>query len=50
MEKKINLKCPVCGDSEEIDTSDYYYRKLGNVFMCSNCLNKFNERFYGEEK
>jgi len=50
-DKKINLKCPVCGDSEEIDTSDYYYRKLGNVFMCSDCLDKFNERlFYGEEK
>ena len=24
---------------------------LGNVFMCSDCLDKFNERlFYGEEK
>jgi len=47
----INLKCPKCGDWEEVSKSDYFYMQLGNVLMCSNCLDKHNERlFYGEEK
>ena len=50
-DKKINLKCPKCGDWEEVNKSDYFYMQLGNVLMCTKCLDKFNERlFYGEEK
>ena len=50
-DKKINLKCPKCGDWEEISKSDYFYMTLGDVLMCTKCLDKFNERlFYGEEK
>ena len=50
-DKKVNLKCPRCGEWEKVSKSDYFYMTLGNVLMCSNCLDKFNERlFYGEEK
>ena len=50
-DQKINLKSPKCGEWEEVNKSDYFYMTLGNVLMCSNCLDKFNERlFYGEEK
>ena len=49
-DKKVNLKCPRCGDWEEISKSDYYYMTLGDVLMCTKCMDKFNERlFYGKE-
>ena len=47
-DKKVNLKCPRCGDWEEISKSDYYYMTLGDVVMCTKCLDKFNKTmFYG---
>ena len=50
-DKKVNLKCPKCGDWEEVNKSDYFYMQLGNVLMCSKCLDKFNEvMFYGKEE
>ena len=50
-DQKINLKCPKCGEWEKVNKSDYFYMTLGIVLMCSNCLDKFNERlFYGAEK
>ena len=47
---KVDFKCPKCGEWEEINKGDYFYMQLGDGLMCSNCLDKHNERlFYGQD-
>ena len=48
-DKKVNLKCPRCGDWEEISKSDYYYMTLGDVVMCTKCLDKFSDGMFKQK-
>ena len=49
-EKKITIKCPKCGKYEKVNNSDYFYMTLGNMLMCSGCLDNYNEQlFYPKE-